>query len=217
MPHLRADFLETVLRECPDVLQSLRGPAAHVGQRRISPDDLMHDYHRVVRFLGRHPTWAEIDRHAKISRGSYQTRIGKIADVRDAYAEWLERHERDEQPALTLDGAAPRTADAFETCTGLTSDRSAPSNPVTPQAGESSPRRAPALIVAEPVADTMPSADSRAPASSPPRLDPSSPPTPASMSSGESAPSAPAEHSEPRLDPRLSHTARKRRRHRCRK
>jgi hypothetical protein len=82
------------------------------GEKRYTLDDLLIEYDRVVRKLGKEPTWAELNRHASIARQTYQDRIGNKSDLRRAYQDW--RDLRDRAAAGDRDAVRKVEANAVE-------------------------------------------------------------------------------------------------------
>ncbi|HEX6984636.1 MAG TPA: hypothetical protein VF170_04630 [Planctomycetaceae bacterium] len=72
----------------------LPAAAPRLGRKRFTHDDLMAEYDRVRRVVGRDPTWGELNRHSAVSRQTFQDRFGPIAELRKAHREWADLRDR---------------------------------------------------------------------------------------------------------------------------
>jgi AcrR family transcriptional regulator len=90
-----------VLREAGVLSRAARRPP-------VPRRELMANLDRVVRHLGRLPTWPELRLCGEVSPSVYVDRFGAMAGVRGAYRRWCGRHRVDRVPPARPAGRAGR-------------------------------------------------------------------------------------------------------------
>jgi hypothetical protein len=104
-------FLQEELLQEDLLLDAAPAPFGNLGgrPRQYTRDDLLAEFERVRNVVGKDPTWADIDRHGRIGRATFQSRIGNMPQVREAHREWAATQPpgRNSAPAVLACELAP--------------------------------------------------------------------------------------------------------------
>jgi hypothetical protein len=110
---LPVDVVAKLLAAWPQLRAEAGLPEAvpRAGRRRFTHDDLMAEYDRLRRQLGRDPGYYDLCRLSSISRTTFRERVGRMAEIRKAHREWVELRNR------AVGGDAEATAELEERAT----------------------------------------------------------------------------------------------------
>ena len=89
---IEQQFADRGWRELADLAGIPAHPAAH---GRFSKEDLLAEFHSVVRKTARIPSLRQFNVHAKFSSSAILRRFGGIHGILKPYKEWLTAHEPD--------------------------------------------------------------------------------------------------------------------------